>query len=48
MCGIHQKLTSFVLYPVQRCTGHFFPHENAVTGITYLDMVSEWLLPKMQ
>ena len=48
MCGIHQKLTSFVLYPVQRCTGHFFSHENTVTGITYLDMVSEWLLPQMQ
>ena len=48
MCGIHQKLTSFVLYPVQRCTGHFSPHKNTVTGITYLDMVSEWPLPQMQ
>ena len=28
--------------------GPFFPHENTVTGITYLDMVSEWLLPQMQ
>ena len=41
MCRIRQKLTSFVLYPV-------FFHENTVTGITHLDMVSEWLLPQMQ
>ena len=26
-CGIHQKLTSFVLYPVQKCRA-IFPHEN--------------------
>ena len=48
MCAIHQKLTSFVLYPVQRCTRHFSSDENTVTGITYPDMVSEWLLPQMQ
>jgi hypothetical protein len=23
------KLTSFVLYPVQRCTGHFFPMKHS-------------------
>ena len=46
-CGIRQKLTFFVLYPVQRCKGHFSP-ENIVTRITYLDIFSEWLLPQMQ
>jgi len=28
--------------------GPFFFHANTVTGITYLDMFSEWLLPQMQ
>ena len=26
----------------------FFPHENTVPEVTYLDMVSEWLLPQLQ
>jgi len=27
--------------------GPFFSHEITVTGITYFDMVSDWLLPQM-
>ena len=46
-CGIHKKLTSYVLCRVQRCKGHFYP-EKIVTGITYLEMFSECLLPQVQ
>jgi hypothetical protein len=47
MCGIHQKFTFFCCIPYKGVEP-FFPHENTLTGITYLDMFSEWLLPQMQ
>jgi hypothetical protein len=42
------KVNVFCAVSCTKVYGPFFPHENTATGITYLDMVSEWLLPQMQ
>jgi len=42
------KVNVFCAVSRRKVYGPFFPHENTVTGITYLDMFSEWLLPQMQ
>ena len=42
------KVNVFCAVSCTKVYGPFFPHENTVTGIKYLDMVSEWLLPQMQ
>jgi hypothetical protein len=38
----------FALHPVKRCTDILLPGKKTVRGITYLDMLREWLTPQLQ
>jgi len=48
VCAGFAKFNVFCAVSRTKVYGTFFTHENTVTGITYLDMVSDWLLPQMQ